>query len=168
MGEPVDPQNGEEIEALAEEEQADDIAKLPTPHQPTLREYLDHCVTHYSYRSWCPHCVEGRGRELGHECHRVEPGAVPIVSFDYSFIVDQGAITDQEGSKAAGEGAIKILVVRDSKSKSLFAHAVPSKGIDEKGFAVDIVGLQDIAGLCDKENPASSKSCNGKVSTREI
>ena len=27
--------------------------------------------------------------------------------------------------------------MRDSKSKSLSAHVVPSKGIDEKGFAVD-------------------------------
>ena len=146
MGESDDPQNGEEVEALAEEEQAEDIVKLPTPNQPTLSEYLDHCVTHYPYRSWCPHCVEGRGREFGHECHKAGPGAVPIVSFDYAFIGDQGEITDQEGFEAAGEGAIKILVVRDSKSKSLFAHVVPSKGIDEKGFAVDSL-VQDVKWL---------------------
>ena len=146
MGESDDPQNGEEVEALAEEEQAEDIAKLPTPNQPTLSGYLDHCVTHYPYRSWCPHCVEGRGREFGHECHKAGPGAVPIVSFDYAFIGDQGEITDQEGFEAAGEGAIKVLVVRDSKSKSLFAHVVPSKGIDEKGFAVDSL-VQDVKWL---------------------
>jgi hypothetical protein len=137
MGESDDPQNGEEVEALAEEEQAEDIVKFPTPNQPTLSEYLDHGVTHYPYRSWCPHCVEGRGRELGHECPKAVPGAVPIVSFDYAFIGDQREISDQEGFEAAGEGAIKILVVRKSKSKCLFAHVVPSKGVDEKGFAVD-------------------------------
>ena len=43
MDEWVDPQNGEEVDALAEVEQAEDIAKLPKPHQPTLSEYLDHC-----------------------------------------------------------------------------------------------------------------------------
>ena len=31
VGESLVPQNGGEVEALAEEEQAEDIAKLPTP-----------------------------------------------------------------------------------------------------------------------------------------
>ena len=35
MGESLYPRNGEEVKASAEE-QAEDIAKLPTPHQPTL------------------------------------------------------------------------------------------------------------------------------------
>ena len=38
-----------------------------------------------------------------------------------------------------GEESLKVLVVRDSKSRSLFAHAVPSKGVDEKRFSVDRV-----------------------------
>ena len=28
--------------------------------------------------------------------------------------------------------ALKILVVKDSKSKAVFAHAVPTKGVDDK------------------------------------
>ena len=60
-----------------------------------------------------------------------------MISFDYAFVSDQGEVTSQDGFEAAGEGAAKILVVRDSKSKSVFAHVVPAKGIDEKGFAVD-------------------------------
>ena len=52
-------------------------------------------------------------------------------------------MTDQKGFEAAGEGAIKILVVWDSKSKSLFAHVVRSNGIDEKGSAVDSL-VQDV------------------------
>ena len=43
----------------------------------------------------------------------------------------------RRGFEAAGEGAAKILVVRDSKSKAVFACVVPTKGIDEKGFSVD-------------------------------
>ena len=46
-------------------------------------------------------------------------------------------MSDQEGFQAAGEGAIKVLVVRDGKSKSLFAHGVLNKGIAEKAFSVD-------------------------------
>ena len=34
---------------------------------------------------------------------------------------------------------IKVLVVKDSKSKMLFAHVVPAKGIDKKRFAVDML-----------------------------
>ena len=41
VGELLDPQNSEEVEQLAEDEQAENVAKLPTPHQPTLCKYLD-------------------------------------------------------------------------------------------------------------------------------
>ena len=52
----------DELRATDEEEQAQKVNPLPTPFQPTLSQYLDHCITHYPYQSWCPHCVEGRGR----------------------------------------------------------------------------------------------------------
>ena len=32
---------------------------------------------------------------------------------------------------------MKILVVRDSRSKAVFAHVAPVKGVDIRGFAVD-------------------------------
>ena len=56
--------------------------------------------------------------------------------FDYCFISDAGEIVSEDDFNAAGDGAIKVLVIRDSRSKALFAHVVPSKGIDQKGFAV--------------------------------
>ena len=34
---------------------------------------------------------------------------------------------------------LKLLVVKDTKSKAVFAHAFPQKGIDEKRFSVDMV-----------------------------
>jgi hypothetical protein len=60
------------------------------------------------------------------------------VSFDYVFVGDKGEITCQEQADIE-EGSIKILVVRDNISKSMFSHVVPAKGIDEKGFAVDAI-----------------------------
>ena len=45
-----------------DEEEALVPACLPTVYQPTHSEYLDHCVTHYPFRAWCRHCLEGRGR----------------------------------------------------------------------------------------------------------
>ena len=49
-----------------EEEQADVPGLLPSVYQPTRSEYLDHCVSHFPFRAWCRHCLEGRGREFGH------------------------------------------------------------------------------------------------------
>ena len=42
--------------------------------------------------------------------------------------------------------ALKVLVVKDTQSKSVFAHAVPQKGIDDKGFAVDCI-VEDVLGF---------------------
>ena len=137
-----------EIKAMEEEEQAATPANLPDVYQPTRSEYLDHCTTHYPFRAWCRHCLEGRGREFGHGCHNgtKDPRASPVVSFDYCFISDHGEVETDEQFVSAGDGAAKVLVVRDSRSKALFAHVVPSKGVDEKGFAVDSL-VEDVRWL---------------------
>ena len=44
----------EELKAVDEEEQAAAVSPLPTPFQPTVSQYLDQCITHYPYQSWCP------------------------------------------------------------------------------------------------------------------
>ena len=75
----VEDDQGEELDASLEEEQALKVAPLPAPYQPTLSQFLDHCVTHYPYQSWCPYCVEGKGREFGHRATEKESCATPIV-----------------------------------------------------------------------------------------
>ena len=52
--------------------------------------------------------------------------------------MDKGEITSQEQADL-DEGSVKILVVRDLKSKAVFGHVVPKKGLDDKGFAVDAI-----------------------------
>ena len=136
----------DEIEAAPEEEPAAKARPLPTPFQPTLSQYLDHCLTHYPYQSWCPHCVEGRGREFGHHVRVKEPSAAPTISFDYAFVSDNAEVKTQEEFESAGESAVKVLVVRDDKSKSIFGHVVPQKGVDEKGFSVSVL-VEDIRWL---------------------
>ena len=57
--------------------------------------------------------------------------------FDYAFVGDHSEIKDQDEAgerEAKGANYIKILVARDSRSKALFGHVVPVKGIDEEGF----------------------------------
>ena len=41
-----------------------------------------------------------------------------MLSFDYCFLSDGADITSDEEFAASTDGAIKVLVVRDSKSKS--------------------------------------------------
>ena len=92
----------DELRATDEEEQAETVKLLPTPFQPTLSQYLDHCITHYPCQSWCPHCVEGRGREFAYCAHVKEPRAAPTISFDNAFLSDGAEITSQEAFESAG------------------------------------------------------------------
>ena len=93
-----------------DEEQATAPGLLPSVYQPTRSEFLDHCISHYPFRIWCRHCVEGRGRELGHSNSQGDKDEIstPVVSFDYAFISDAGDITTDEEFAAAGEGASKL------------------------------------------------------------
>lgn len=40
-------------------------------------------------------------------------------------------------TRSSSKRPAKVLVVRDDRSKSVFGHVVPVKGLDEKGYAVD-------------------------------
>ena len=73
---------------------------------------------------------------------------VSAVVFDYVCVIREGVYTRDEFEEAAnGDQWLKILVVRDSKSGSTFAHGVPRKGLDDKGFIVRCVA-DDVAWLC--------------------
>ena len=60
MGAAVEDDKHDELEAQDVEE-ATVARPLPTPDKPTRSEVLDLCVTHTPYRSWCKHCIEGKG-----------------------------------------------------------------------------------------------------------
>ena len=91
----------EELIATEEQEPAEMPLVLPQVYQPTRSEYLDHCVTHYPFRAWCKHCLEGRGREFGHEHGNgtKDERSTPVVSFDYCFIGDSGDVKSGVSSK---------------------------------------------------------------------
>ena len=76
---------------------------------------------------------------MAHRTTEKESRGTPTISFDYAFLSDGDEIETQEAFEAAGDGAIKLLVVRDNKSKAIFGHVVPKKGPDEKVFSFDSV-----------------------------
>ena len=40
---------------------------MPTPMTVSRKEREEHELTHLPYRSWCAHCVRGRGRNMPHK-----------------------------------------------------------------------------------------------------
>ena len=48
------------------EEEARPANTLPSPYMLTQSERDDHELTRAPYRSWCEHCVLGRGIEMAH------------------------------------------------------------------------------------------------------
>ena len=82
------------------------IAVASSPKEPTQQERDEHEATHLPYRSWCKHCVRGRGRSEAHKQLQADSShTVPHVSMDYCFM-------GQDESKC-----LPILVIRDHASK---------------------------------------------------
>ncbi len=137
-----DAQKGEavgDVEEIDDHEAELDAAPKrtsPDPGAPTQSEIDEHNVDHIPYRCWCEECVRGRGTG---EQHRLcgAGSVIPIVAFDYLFIVERGVVRREELQDGEAERALlKILVVKDLRSKAVFAHAVPQKGVDADGYAV--------------------------------
>lgn len=64
-------------EGRTEEEAGEDSAEgqwpkpAPQPDQPTKAQIQGHELTHSPFRSWCVHCVKGKGRTAQTTCRGV-------------------------------------------------------------------------------------------------
>ena len=125
---------GEIIEAEGVEEDCAPIRIAIDPGAPTAEEVEEHrAAGHCPYRSWCEWCVEGRG--VGAQ-HRAGPQSrIPVISFDYLLVTRRGIHTKKQHQDA--EILLKILVVKDSMSRTICAHAVPCKGVGSDRYAVE-------------------------------
>ena len=91
----------------AEEEETREVSAPPIPATPTREEVERHRRTHRPFRSWCPHCVRGKGRADRHMASGqkgVESG-IPKLASDYFFIWQkrpQGGV-EREAEEAAAE-----------------------------------------------------------------
>ena len=53
------------------------------PGRPSKREIEEHEATHMPYRSWCPHCVRGRGQASPHPRGKTKPeNQLPTIALD--------------------------------------------------------------------------------------
>ena len=108
---------------------------LATPELPPRDEIETHRIDHWPYRSWCEHCVRAFGRERGHGHTDTK---IAMISMDYAFVTAKGPIVEHGEDGWNDPDTLNILLVKDSKSGSVFAHAIIKKGVDDKRFAVDM------------------------------
>jgi hypothetical protein len=139
--------------AVAQEEESEEVQQVkraPDPMAPTPQEIKSHEEDlHVQYRSWCKHCIAGRGTGNPHK-KRKEPEeaeAGPTISLDYGFMGNQGV-----------EGLMIILFLKDRKSKSKGATAVAAKGVDTGALRYSIgfirsMGWKRLILKTDGENP---------------
>ncbi len=144
----------EEIEIRCEPCGPEDIFTkrvAPIPPTPSLREVDEHNVDHLPYRSWCSHCVAGRAIGEAHRPKESDERKRPVITFDYLFITKTAKgerHVDAREEVQDKEILLKILVVKDTRSKAIFAHVVDAKGADER--AVKLL-VEDIRWLGYKE-----------------
>ena len=134
-------------ESDGDREEAQVPKVLRDPGAPSQKEIETHNVTHLPYRSWCPSCVAGKARDRGH--HRQQgpmEKQVPEVVFDYCFMNCEGE-----------EESVAIQVARDRRTRAVFAHVVPRKGMTHEYGAKIMVsdlgrlGYHEIILKCDGE-----------------
>ena len=123
-----------EGEGAEESEEACEVHAPKIPDTPSRAQVLQHRLTHRPFRSWCPHCVRGKGRADQHRksSQKDTEGNIPKLASDYFFIGQRRPAgreeREREEDQAEKEGQTPIIVLKDTKSKSLFAHVCPRKG----------------------------------------
>ena len=108
----------------SEVEEARAVRRPHDPGRPTRKEIEEHLPLHWPFRSWCRHCVRGRGVASPHKSRSDEDrefsqGRVPTISLDHCFL----------GSERSEDMAHSnpLLVVYDNGTEGIFAISVPSK-----------------------------------------
>ncbi|CAK0857324.1 unnamed protein product [Prorocentrum cordatum] len=80
-------EDGRVIEMEADEEAAVPARVVKDLEAPTKEEIEQHNIGHIPYRSWCRHCVMGRGRSAAHRMLEAEKShVIPTVGHDYGFL----------------------------------------------------------------------------------
>ena len=118
----------EDGQPVVEPEEGRKAKPIRAPCLPSPEEIEAHAVSHIPFRAWCSHCVRGRGKSYAHRrvVRSDDPEEIPVISIDYGFFGAPGELP----SDAVGGAKMPVLVVRDRKSKALFTHLVPSKGVE--------------------------------------
>ena len=86
---------------------------MASPDLPSRCEVEDHNLTHISFRSWCNHCLRGRGRSSAHKRGHNEGGggdnrAVTTYSIDYMYLTGEGKGDEIEVEDGTARGSTTL------------------------------------------------------------
>ena len=110
----------------------EDKVRIPNipydPGRPTRKELFEHLPLHWPFRSWCRHCVCGRGVSSPHRSRTAEErdfgrGRIPTLSMDRCFL---GTLSNEEPAREH-----PLLVIYDNESEAIFAIAAASRSTKE-------------------------------------
>ena len=109
---------------------AEDIEEPPirvakSPRSPTSLEIDNHNTTHTPHRSWCPICIQGRGKEDAHKRQDKDHGGKPVVSADYKSFGH-----DEDDDK------ITVIILKDEDTGLMSSHRCDRKGASD-GWVID-------------------------------
>ena len=91
------------------EEEAREVRAPSVPATPSKEEVMQHRLKHHPYRSWCPHCVRGKGREDRHtgSSQKDDFYGVPKIASDYFYIGQRRPGGRQEREEAEEEAELQ-------------------------------------------------------------
>ena len=127
-----------------EDEEAPKIVVKRRPYMPTQKEIDEHMPTHIPYRSWCPHCVAGKGISGKHVGGEDQDKIGVTISLDYCFM----------GTENDPDELMPVLVMHDDSLELIWALPVESKGptkyvvdwctrkLDEAGYRGQRISLK--------------------------
>ena len=76
-------------------------------------------LTHAGFRTWCPHCLRGRGRNSPHSSVRRAADAVLVLTFNYYFLgFGRGESAE---TFAQASGLTPVLVMHGDHSNGVYA-----------------------------------------------
>ena len=130
-----DIENGDDrkVESRAEVDELRKPNPAARPYTPTKAEVYEHEVTHLPYRTWCKHCVRGRGVSTPHRKGCKEEKIGITISIDYCFM------TGEEDPDLPG-----VLIMWDDNHECLWALPVESKGVVDWVLKYIVDKLDDI------------------------
>ena len=76
-----------------------------------------------------------RGRGTGEQHRPAGTSTIPVIAFDYLFITSDKILTRSELTEDEEQKVmLKVLVVKDTKSRAIFAHAVSKRASTKRAM----------------------------------
>ena len=111
-------EGGEDIEAEVIEETRGP-KRIHDFVSPSRTEMDLHTWGHVPFRSWCEHCVSGRGEGIRHEKIQDMPEQVEV-HMDFCCVGDEGH-----------QKKLTILTARERQTRMTMSAVAPTKGVNE-------------------------------------